>query len=281
MAPSDLVVRRCQLGVRFVDAATGEAVADNLAVDLHAQFGVRKKLRPVVGPSGVHSFHSIPGVEEFEDPGHWPPASSPPVRRFALFAEDRQRRYLPSVVVLDLPRTDPEMDLPLFPAPKYTTPPQWAVVRVRLANRGPLTPPPSAAPTPDLFPAPWGVVDAEIAGVSVARGLSDHRGELALFFPYPTGDGPWTVTLTARFKPGAPLPAPRRDDDDTRARRGEPPFPPQLPSLLAQAPAELVNDWTAAATAFTHTFDLDPRKPPRAATRGLDPEIAALWVIPT
>jgi hypothetical protein len=246
IAIAETVTRTALLGVRFWDRVTGRAIADGLEL-----VETRSGLHARSGPSGVFSFHDLPGLRASSfGAGDAPFWASPPVHtRFTFRLRDGARRFLPfRITDIDLPArglfaedcgpasalagSPPDSvvgAVPLFSAPSRIVPGGIAAIRADLED----------ATTGQ--PAAWAVLEASAAGAPVYRGIADERGRVVVFLPYPEvpwhGSSPppgsqplssqtWQVTLTVRYSPAGaspPFPDPAQGE------------PPDLCAVLTQS----------------------------------------------
>jgi hypothetical protein len=238
----ETVRRTPLLALRFRDEVTGEVVRD-LGVRLTMP-GLAAPAEAVVTPSGVFAWRTLPGLAAWALGDDTPVAS-----RLALVrVTDPRGRYLaynvtvtvPLGDIADVPCGSPRESepretraLPLFSAPGRTPPPAMAVVRGALLRAA------------DREPAAYATLQLTADTGETARGISDERGQVVVFLPYPKvartpGSGPfgarqaltqmqWELAVAATV-PNGPI-APK-----TAGTTGE---PPDLCSLLDQTPALL------------------------------------------
>ena len=220
------VVLTCPLGVRFCDAATGAAVTDGLRAVAWRAGEDRQRIASVVTRSGVHAFHGLPGLRDFENGAEGELHRSPPeVHRFRVEVRDTFGRFLPCVFGIVAPQVsiaifdDGESPpgsfggaVPLFSTAGRSMPAGLGVIRAELRESA------------SHKPAAWAFVEATHvarAGAIVLRGLAGRDGRLTLPFRYPegartsSGGSPppgerglakqqWTFTLRFFHKPRAP-----------------------------------------------------------------------------
>jgi hypothetical protein len=209
----EAITRVAPLGVRFVDDATGEAVADGLAV-LYARAGSDVPARAAVNHSGVFVMRAFAGTGDFErgegDEAFW--ASPLPSVTTRIQVHDALGRYHDTTFdarvptrglfapLCSSPPSPPaaEAAVPLISTPARTVPAGVAVLRATLRD----------ADTDG--PAAWALLE-----VGTGRGVADARGEIAVLFPYPPlasfGGSPplstrrplleeqWTVTIAGFY----------------------------------------------------------------------------------
>lgn len=244
--PAGAPARRSLLGVRALDLVRETPVTRGLIMTLRPasdDWLERPPRRPVQGPSGIFSFHDLPGMRDAEVGGSTPPGSSDPSVEFVLEVHDRLGRYLPAAVGLTLPRAQALLSLSLLPGPSYVPPPGWGRLRGGVARWEPS----SKVDGAEASSAAWSRVEAAVEGTPSASGLADHRGEFALFFPLSdpltTGGGEnlagrtWAVEVTVRYDPT------RQDVLAGTAPRPGTGRVPSLASLLAQPEAPILTVW--------------------------------------
>lgn len=230
----ETVPRAPLLALRFRDDATGEVVRD-VRVRLTMP-GLAQPAEAVVTPSGVFTWRSLPGLGAWAlgDPRPAPEQSA------RVHVTDPAGRYLaytatvrvPVDDIADIPCGSPVESepretraFPLFSLPSRPAPPAMAVVRTALLHAA------------DRSPAAYATVRLSAETGESARGISDERGQVAVFLPYPKvarapGSGPfgarqalthmeWELAVAATL-PDVPL-------ND----------PPDLCSLLHQLPTLL------------------------------------------
>jgi hypothetical protein len=176
----DSVRRVSAVGVRCVDAFTGTPVSAGLEVRLHSA-ALSEARRPEVGPSGIFSFHGLPGMIGAERPDSGAPIPGEGTIDFVLTVRDPGGGYLPTSLGLSLPLEDRLVELPLFGGAAYARPPGWAEVRGRLAQWTGS----GALPDPAAAPASWARIEVSVDGSPAVVTFSDARGEFAAVFAYP------------------------------------------------------------------------------------------------
>lgn len=209
--PLERRTHRSVLGVRCIDAATGAVVGDGLEVTAW-QIGGHGPLFAALraASSGVYGLRSLPGLEAYvrdERPltDFCADADAPPTYYLAI--EDRQRRFLPQLHRLCLPRAA-LIVLPLYSNPARALGPTVGVLRGQAVQKT----------AGDPTPAPYAILTARFGNNGpVYETVSDERGAFALFVPYPkpgTPAGQWTVTVRVRSNvasltslPGIPIPS--------------------------------------------------------------------------
>jgi hypothetical protein len=254
-ATPDVVTRVTPLGVRLWDLATGAPAEEGTVMAFRRAAGP-----PVVAartPSGVHALRGLPGLGAAErgagDAAYWyqPPASG----SYRVEISDPQARYLPFCLDVLLPAHGlyrpscafPELQapvVPVFSGPARAVPGGCAAIRAQLElDTG--------------GPASWARLDATLPDGTVARGMADGAGRVAVLFPYPELPAPatplaaltWLVRLDAYYGAGSPRRAAADGDQ-----------PPELCDALRQAPVRLLADGaqtlTEASLRFGHELVL-------------------------
>ncbi|MDT5267886.1 MAG: hypothetical protein QOH49_72 [Acidobacteriota bacterium] len=246
------------LGLRFWDIVAGRYLSAGLSVSAFPAHQPARRVAAVVNRSGVFVVHSAPGLREFES-GEGEFRQSPPnIVPFVVEVEDRERRYIPFALDVELPsrgvyrwphppgreRLAPETAVPLYPSAVHDVPQGMAVLRTELRS------------TSDDGPGAWAVLEARFNGRLLGRGVADEWGRVTLIMPYPEpldytsgGGSPpelfaaglpllqqeWRLQLRASYTPGAAASPPA------------PPRPkPNLSDILSQQPTAL---WAGVARA--------------------------------
>ncbi|HEY8561378.1 MAG TPA: hypothetical protein VIL74_13460 [Pyrinomonadaceae bacterium] len=250
------------LGLCFHDAATGERIADGLAVSVFPASNDRRNKRAAALPnrSGVYVLHRAAGFAEFTrgagDAAWWEKILDQK-RNFIAEVVDREGRFLPFRFALELPvkgiyrwrnapPTSPANGLesvPLYSAPARKITGGMASIRAEFREN------------PDKAAA-FAVLEARLNGVLVARGIADRAGQMLLVFPAPApsnnpiasppsdatrialAEQRWTLDLTLKYEPRVFQTSPPTAIDDA------PEFLPDLRLALAQANGTL---WATAA----------------------------------
>jgi hypothetical protein len=178
---------RAILGVRWLDHATGEPVLGGLHAILAPANHTRAARNGVPGPSGIISFHRVSGMHDHEFPSE-PARPTPAPNWYVLAVSDRQRRYLPAVYFIELPRLGsasfpgslpaalhPQLSLPLYSAPNRIPPTGFATVRaqVRAFATG--------------MPVPHAVVRVQL-GTIEGDGVADREGRVLALIAPPMGN---------------------------------------------------------------------------------------------
>jgi hypothetical protein len=171
------------LGLRFLDHTTGLPVlagirATAVPVD---QSGVA--VPGLAGPSGVVSFHQLPGLRDVEFPSAelaGGPASFPSGVEYFVMIEDGAERFLPAIFTVQLPldptgATLPLLDVPVFAAPARPVTPGFAAIRADLRD----------VDTDE--PIAHAVVRVDVGGVA-GIGIADGRGRVLVLVQTPVVD---------------------------------------------------------------------------------------------
>ena len=221
---------RGALALRGVDAGSGTAVADDLAALAYREGDSETRFTVTRSPvSSLLGFGVLPGLAQRTHSTGGAPLTGPPVpapQGFVVRVSDRARRYLPTVLAVDLPAAAP-VEVPLYSAAGRPAPSGLATVRgdVRVTAGG--------------GEAAWAVVTLTAGGVPYET-VCDGRGRFLFYLPYPEALPPlspgtasgldsvtWPLGLRVRYQPGA-----------LRTVAGSGPAdPPELGSIRGQAPA--------------------------------------------
>lgn len=209
------------LGIRFWDAALDRPVAEPLTAHAWLRGSALPAVRAARSPSGVYSFHGLPGQASAEraSPAQDRPEQAGPPREYAIAVDDPAGQYLPAAFSVTLPlgyrgeflspvggvaASPPETAgrAYLFSAPGRRVPPGMAAIRADVADAA-------------GAPAAWAVLTATVAG-ETRTGIADARGRAVVMIPFPTperlrqgsppvdgGTASWPVTLRARWQPAA------------------------------------------------------------------------------
>ena len=227
------VARHVALGLRFWDVAQGSLAIDGLFVEifLRANPGARTVVRSNL--SGVYVAHGVPGLRDFEFSQADPEILWGTVMRaYRVEVRDPLGRFLPIAFDADLPvrglyswrapwlsppqpftfpgegGSPPQLMIervPLFSAPSRPVPEPLAVVYAQMREQG------------SARDAAWGLLGVSVDGVARGLGLADHRGRVAVMFPYPEpprinlasppearNDFTWQVSLSAFLQTASP-----------------------------------------------------------------------------
>jgi hypothetical protein len=134
---------------------------------------------------------------------------------------------------------DPTFGIPLFSTPVRMVPTVVAVIRADLWD-------PQAGPSQQGGPAAWALLEAQVPGRPVVRGLADAQGRVALVFAYPE-----IVTTGLASPPDVSPQSPPTEGTSLREqswpitlqatyeRRHPVPLILPLDEMLAQPPAQL------------------------------------------
>lgn len=242
------------LGVLFVDDFSGDPVGDDLEVWTWPEGVPQLRVPMRRAGAGSYAAHGLPGFREFAagagDEDFWREWLAPDRRRtFVVEARDLQRRFLPAQVRVELPAAGlarpscwPQLPsnrrhgVPLFSASTRAVPASAATIRAQLYDRS------------AKRPASWAVVDARLDGRTIARGMADSQGHLAVLLPYPEPQSSWTSPPADSTSPASPprLPLSQQRWTIGIEVRYERAFAsrrvPDLCEALAQAPAQLLAD---------------------------------------
>ncbi len=179
----DTVVLPAPLGVRFADAVTNRLIGDELIVEAYSTFNPESRERAFVNNANVWVLKRLAQVRAVP--------TSPPDVRFYIEVRDQAERFLPFRFALEPPvsgllnlhdhlRASPPFalsDVPLFSSSARSVPAALGVIRASLVDGSAA---PHAAP-----PAAWAMLEARLDGRTLARGLADEAGRVALIFAYP------------------------------------------------------------------------------------------------
>ncbi len=204
------------LGLRFCDQMSGAFIGDGLDVQVYPSGNPFSKVPAVANRRGIYVLHHAPGRREVEhgegDLNYW--QAPPPTKDFVVEVNDQQRRFQPFQFTASLPAQgvykwigpvvdsppNPSESVPLYSSPARSVPAGMAVVRADLWDA-----------TSDA-PASWAVMEASIDDRTIASGIADEQGRIALIFPYPA---PRPFSMSSPPALGSPL--------------GSPPGPSSLP----------------------------------------------------
>ena len=212
----ETVRRRPVLGVRFRDDATGEVVRD-VRVRL-SMAGLADPAEPVVTPSGVFAWRSLPGLAAWALDSEDGPVLPRPAE---VTVADPQGRYLAYRFSVMLPLaglavptcgsppepfgsppgspvergSSDDATLPLFSLPGRPPPTGMAVARAALRRHDGST------------PAAYATLRLTAHTGESARGVADARGQVIIFVAYPRVDRSRSSALvgSAPFGPRQPL----------------------------------------------------------------------------
>lgn len=228
----DSVRRTSPLGVMFVDPLTGRAVGDGLSVSAYPEGLPSLRRQAVRSRSGVHVFHDLPGLRDFHFPERGGATSgSLPQKPFRIEVRDDWQRFLPfsldallpvqGLFALDVPGSTSSsfsgptpQGVELFSAPSRQVPTSFARVYLELFDPDPAR----------NGPAVNALVTLRGSGGVSARGLSDEKGRVLVFLPYPEpvdvpgatssafpqspplSEQSWTLELAVFYAPVLPVP---------------------------------------------------------------------------
>jgi len=194
--------------------------------------------------SGNYGFRSLPGLRDYElnllPASHWCPGNGETNANFAIRIEDVQRRFLPQVLRLCLPKED-VLEVPLFSSPARPPSPGMAVIRGEVRER-----------TADR-PAAWAVLTATVNNDKAYVTVADERGmfmfllpNAARIAPGPSLTGPmdqyaWPVIIQVNYQPGGQELIPGLDV-------------PHIRSILNQGAVALFDTLAAPAANITRSL---------------------------
>jgi hypothetical protein len=230
MSSADKVLLHPALGVGFWDTLTNTLVDSGLEVTAKRN-NTEAGYTAFQNSHGLHVFHRLPGLSTAGGSDAPPPAIK---RRFMFEVRDLESRFLPFTFDADCPvdglfvpdclQLSPPLHryVSLYSAATRNAPAGVAVVRAELLD------------AVSGQPAAWAMVNGEIAGVEIARGLADQFGRLALYFAYPEPlilsppavmPWHWPLRLHVFYSPVVPSPA-----------------LPGLCNMLGQSPAKFLDE---------------------------------------
>lgn len=281
----DSVSVSAPLGIRFVDSLTGRFIADGLRVIAYPRSQPSQRNDALRNWSTVYVFHELPGFFRFGFSDVAIPSSSTSKGLpFIVEVIDELGRFLPCSFAVQVPErglfqldcpgagassTLPlgnTLGVPLYSAATRRPESSFAVVRAELWN--PIS----------NRPAAWAVVEAQVGDALLVRGLSDERGCVALFFPYPEPVDLPAGSSSSLFPLSPPLVMQSWPVELFVFYRSEPQIPaiPDLCGTLGQPPAAI---WADADRLLPlGTLELNYGHELRARTR--DAQLAKLWVTP-
>ncbi len=179
------LIIRIPLGIKFWDHGGGEQIKSGLIVRAWLKDELTKETIAIQNPSGIYSFHNLPGLNKWEYPmnNKQPGLNSPSGKKFIIKVEDKQKRFLNAAAVIKIPHYadrifnnsfgSPFEDyrgFRLFSAPTRPSKPHLAVVRAYLwdGKKG----------------AAYALLKVGIEG-NTWFGVADKRGMITVMFPYP------------------------------------------------------------------------------------------------
>jgi hypothetical protein len=235
------IVRRAPLGLRLNDIVRDVAVTDGLLVQARQYNGDLPPQPALRSPiSGVYGFRSLPGLRAYERDERpatdWCNGGSE-TPNFVVTVEDHQRRFLPQLLLLCLPKTG-LVEVPLYSTPSRTNPGGYAVVRGQIWH--------ASADTP----ASWAVITAAPGDYAT---VADANGLFSLFLPEPTlatapafGTLPltelqWPLTFQVLYAPAT----------RTTVLTG---YPPSTTSIIGQAAANVFDSPGASGTSIVRNL---------------------------
>lgn len=178
---------RTPIGLRFWDHGAGKAVNDHLEVKTWPREGGQSPIHAMRNPSGIYSFHGLPGLRDWEYPikdeelGASPPFS----KQFIVKIEDTQRRFLNVAAIMEAPQPDDRIFVSnvespveadkgfrLFSAPTRSATSYLAMIRAYLWDKS------------KNKAASYAVLKVSFNG-NAWTGIADENGMIAVLFPYP------------------------------------------------------------------------------------------------
>jgi hypothetical protein len=218
------------LGLRFWDDASSSSIGDGLTVVAYPKANPALRVQAFTNRIGTYVFQNLPLLRAIEkgtgDDNFW--SNLPPKLPFIVEVTDRQQRFQPFLVPVDLPvrglftwscpsarppQAQSSAMIPLYSAPARIASGGQAVLRAALWD------------PQQGVPAAWTLLEASIGGKPLARGFADRNGYIALIFSYPepTDFAPidntnapvgksvpltqhtWTIQLKAAYAPLNPV----------------------------------------------------------------------------
>lgn len=225
---------RTPFGVLCWDPAKDRAVEEGLKVTLAPTATLERRITGQRTPRGIHVFHGLPGLREWENGLAPLQPGLAEQREFLLRIEDARGDFLPVATRVLLPWSEQRLFLSslvrnhadgetpgfyLFSAPTRQTQPNLAVLRGQLRDGD------------SGLPASWALLELWTGASPAAYfGMADQRGCVGLLFPYPEPqpsppDSPppetvladeWDITLRVRYGVGALSPLPGAELPDIR-----------------------------------------------------------------
>jgi len=195
------------LGLRFCDFSSGTFVGDGLDVQVYPSGNPTQKVSAFANRKGVYVLHHAPGLRDLEHgdgtQAYWD--NLPPPRNFVIEVSDNERRFQSFQFTAGLPVrgvyewTDPGLGsppagvkgIPLYSSPVRSVPAGMAVLRADLWDAS------------NDIAASWAVLEASLNDRTIARGIADEQGRIAVIFPYPA---PRSFSISS--PPGSPLGSP-------------------------------------------------------------------------
>ncbi|GAB3866144.1 hypothetical protein GCM10028801_38010 [Nocardioides maradonensis] len=256
--PVELVERigyRAPLAIACTDGVTGAAVTDGLVASAWLRTDPAGRRTARRSPlSGLLGFGALPRTWAQTHvqlpagtPVGWPAAPPTPV---CVLVQDTAGRYLPASIAVGVPVAAP-VALPLSSSPGRTTASGHALVRGEVHH--------------DTTGAPlgWALVRID-TGAAAYQTVADAQGRFLLPFPHPEAlpaltsppAGPglgalsWPVTVSVRSKPTTLVFSPGV------VSVGGPAAPPELGSITAQPPAQLVDAGTHPSLTVTLPYGI-------------------------
>lgn len=200
------IVRRAPLAMRFRDVVTDKPITDGLEVRAyamsHLQEGYLAQRSPV---TGIYGYRTLPGLSAYVDgskeANQFCVAVSPDAN-FIVSIEDTQRRFLPQLMSLCLPK-ETLLNVPIFSSPTRNLAGAYAEIRgYAVYEKAPAT----------LIAANWAIIEVTLEGATYIT-ITAPNGEFVCYVPYPpiksaTGSNnkplselSWSVSIRAQFEP--------------------------------------------------------------------------------
>lgn len=242
---------RAPLGLQFVDSVGGATVADGLVVTAWPSGDPGSARTAAQSPvSTIMGFGRLPGLYAYEeavteDPQTFGWAATGTGRPFEVRVSDPTGRYLTELLAITVPRSTVATP-PLYSAVSRPPPAAFAAVSGEVWSSTTTT------------PAGWAVVQIVADGTTYTT-LADQLGRFVVYFPYPealpplTGSPPsggdlltWALTIWVRYQPSV-----QNVLADALATD-----PPELSSLLGQAPATMAGGGASLAATLTYPSPL-------------------------
>ena len=192
----DRWVTRTQLGMRLWDAQLDRPVSAGVSAVAYDEAGRHGPVRAVRGPSGILSFHGLPGMRDLEYPAadDATTSSSSSGKMFVVSAVDLERRFLPMVFRVRLPIAGGLVGGGVF-RPPPTSPPAGNGGGAACLYSAPTRPAPGHVAT--VRAHLWDLTSDRGAGHAVVllsigtrttTGVADEAGNVLIIMPYPPVD---------------------------------------------------------------------------------------------
>jgi hypothetical protein len=171
-------------GIRFLDYATERVVGGQLSVTIRPVTQLDRPVPGVVGPSGLVSFHHIPGLHNREFPLTLP-RPLPSAATYLVTVEDKLGWFLPELFLIELPLPEagsfpsgadtPLIDAYVFSSPTRPVPLGFGAIRADIRDKD------------TEEPIAHAVMRATVGG-SIGIGITDRQGRTLVLFSTPTVD---------------------------------------------------------------------------------------------